>query len=241
MNTVRIERENRCKLNTHNTTTGICQFSCVYIVYVQYFILAFLFTLKPTSVLVFHSALENLQGLKALFSRLPPAIQTAACFSFCHTIHAVHPSGPTGAIRASRSALIAVAVITIHTAALQSLKASASQTCTMSLTTALSMLILASCSPEMFFPTQVMKVNLARLLMASPVVIRTKANRRASSGEGDETNSDRKNNKNAFKSIQVKKKEANDYTWNLREVSLIIVYKQIMFVLDNRLSHEGLK
>lgn len=121
MNTVRIERENiRCKLNTHNTTTGICQFSCVHIAYVQYFMLAFLFTLKPTSLLVFHSALENLQGLTALFSRLPPAIQTAACFSFYHTIHAVHPSGPTGAIRASRSALIAVAVITIHAAALQS-------------------------------------------------------------------------------------------------------------------------
>lgn len=123
MNTVRIEREHiRCKLNTHNTTTGICQFSCVYIACVQYFILAFLLTLKPTSLLVFHSALENLQGLKALFSRLPPAIQTAACYSFCHTIHAVHPSGPTGAIRASRSALIAVAVITIHAAALPILR-----------------------------------------------------------------------------------------------------------------------
>lgn len=94
-------------------TTGICQFSCVYIVDVQYFILEFLFTLKPTSLLVFHSALENLQGLKALFSRLPPAIQTAACFSFCHTIHAVHPAAPTGAIRASRSALIAIAAIPI--------------------------------------------------------------------------------------------------------------------------------
>lgn len=56
----------------------------------------------------------------------------------------------------------------------------------MSLTMALSVLILASCSPLMFFPTQVMKVNLARLLMASPVVIRMKANKRASSEEEDE-------------------------------------------------------
>lgn len=65
------------------------------------------------------------------------------------------------------------------------------QTCTMSLTMALSVLILASCSPPIFFPTQVMKVNLARLLIASPVVIRTKANKRTSSEEEDEMFSDR--------------------------------------------------
>lgn len=100
----------------------------------------------------------------------------------CYTIRAVSPSVPPGAIRASCSAFIAIALITIHTAALlRSFSRSESHTCTTSLTMALSVLILASCSPPMFFPTQVMKVNLARLLIASPVVIRTKANRRASS------------------------------------------------------------
>lgn len=67
----------------------------------------------------------------------------------------------------------------------------------MSLTMALSVLIVASFSPPMFFPTQVMKVNFARLLMASPVVIRTKANKRTSSEEEDEMV---RGNENAFKS-----------------------------------------
>lgn len=54
-------------------------------------------------------------------------------------------------------------------------------TCTTSLTSVLSVLILARCSPLMHSPIQVIKVNLARLLMASPVVIRMKPNRRESS------------------------------------------------------------
>lgn len=67
-----------------------------------------------------------------------------------------------------------------------------SLTCTMSLTSVLSVLIFARCSPLMLSPIQVMRVNLARLLMASPVVIRRKPNRRASSeGRRECTSQDR--------------------------------------------------
>lgn len=66
-------------------------------------------------------------------------------------------------------------------ATLYTCNSSDSLTCTISLTMALSVLILARCSPLMFSPIQVMRVNLARLLIASPVVIRTKPNRRESS------------------------------------------------------------
>lgn len=59
-------------------------------------------------------------------------------------------------------------------------------TCTMSLTSDLSVLILARCSPLILSPIQVMSVNLARLLMASPVVNLRKQNRRASSGGREE-------------------------------------------------------
>lgn len=54
-------------------------------------------------------------------------------------------------------------------------------TCTISFTSVLSVLILALCSPLTFSPIQVMRVNLARLLMASPVVILTKPKSRLSS------------------------------------------------------------
>lgn len=60
-------------------------------------------------------------------------------------------------------------------------KADLSPTWQTSFTSVLSVLILALCSPLTFSPIQVMRVNLARLLMASPVVILTKPNRRASS------------------------------------------------------------
>lgn len=57
-------------------------------------------------------------------------------------------------------------------------------TCTMSFTSALSVLIFALCRPLMFSPIQVMSVNFARLLMESPVVRRMKPKRRTSSVGG---------------------------------------------------------
>ncbi|TNN22366.1 hypothetical protein EYF80_067520 [Liparis tanakae] len=45
---------------------------------------------------------------------------------------------------------------------------------------------MARCRPPMFSPIQVMRMNLALLLMASPIVMRAKANRRASSEEEEE-------------------------------------------------------
>lgn len=55
-------------------------------------------------------------------------------------------------------------------------------TCTTSLTRVLSVPVLALCRPLTSSPIQVMRANLTRLLMASPVVNRTKPNNRTSSG-----------------------------------------------------------
>lgn len=54
-------------------------------------------------------------------------------------------------------------------------------TCTTSFTRVLSVPVLARCSPLTFSPIHVMSANLDLLLMASPVVKRTKANNRTSS------------------------------------------------------------